>query len=261
MQSRVTLMLCAALACAAPVGVGGDPPTAEAESAVKSEDAGGRGEKIQWPVVIRTGDLYVYGHRLAPPFVFAFENDSLFVNGIRLYPEVGKEARRPGTVTDWANEAHTLNVDIEERSKNLLGEGTVPRDSILARAARLYGASDLVDTVYVRGESIVVYWIDWDLRMRISPLADVSPPALPTGAVVCGNIVRRMQLSVGPATVTFYGNGYWIGLSRQSAEGVLGVLEETDDPEDWRLDLIRGPIARDLLNPVPLDTTWARPRR
>ena len=68
--------------------------------------------------MISSGDLYVYGHRVAPPYELVVRDGVLAVNGVRIFPRLAPTASRDIDIAEDTRRRHELR----ERVFALQGE-------------------------------------------------------------------------------------------------------------------------------------------
>jgi hypothetical protein len=91
-----------------------------------------------------------------------------------------------------------------------------------------------------------------DLPRHLPP-DDIAPPTAEEKSRYRLRILERHLRRPG---IVFCGEGYIAPTSLESYEGVqeeIRLLMETRDPQDPRLRLIYGVVAKDLLDPIPLE--------
>lgn len=125
--------------------------------------------------VAESGVLYLYGNRMEPPYVFVIERDTVRVNGEQFIPPMRRKPAPKITVTRGDTLRHELNVSVDTEVLRLLAEGET-YDSIVARAAKMYRISALVDSVHVIDEgTLEVHWHN----MALYPMGCTIPRELP----------------------------------------------------------------------------------
>jgi len=232
-------------------GVHGEEP----DCTVEPDEGGGDisdGNQYDWPVVVETGTLYAYGHKLEAPYVFVFKNDSLYVNEIPVLPALSRESPRPrGAVPELARRQFELAKRVSELIQEMTDRGE-PLESIVARAAEAYAESPLIESVRVQGPDIILRWANDPhpdgLTVETRPRAP-----LPTREEICHRRVMQFASALRPRKIVFYGHRYFVSMDRARARVALDLLRESADPVSEDLSLLRGNAAKDLIDPLALD--------
>jgi len=217
----------------------------------EGEKEAGEGEDFEWPVVVETGILYLYGNRLAAPYVFAFIGGHLAVNGLRLYPKLVKQRAAPAEIPSHIQEWIDVDKEAAAVTRDLLRRG-IPYDSCVFAAVEVYRASSVVDSVRIVRRNIAVWWSGETAPYWIVPPGP-PPRRRPTREEVCMEIAEEMRTALRPSRVVFYGSGGTVVMSERQAAADLNLLWETRDPDAEGLLLLGGETGRDLLNPISLE--------
>jgi hypothetical protein len=110
--------------------------------------------------VVTNGILYLYGHRMEPPFHFVIERETVWVNGYQFVPPMQPGPRPKFEVSEVARGQHSLNLQVGDELDRLRDEG-VPYDSLLSRAVEMHRASELVDSAKVKRDGLFIWWRSW----------------------------------------------------------------------------------------------------
>ncbi|MFH1844949.1 MAG: hypothetical protein ABIF77_17290, partial [bacterium] len=241
--------------CAEDVGRGSSEDSGSEE---EGGDLGPDGDGLEWPVVVDTGILYAYGHELDPPYVFTFENEQLHVNGVRLYPPIYRIPLTPGPGSEYSRAAAELSNRAYRVAYSLLEQGLSHRaiaDSVanfLRRSGIVVAVTDVEDFSFRVLWEDSPYSIGFDLPRHPRP-DDIARPTAEEKSRYRLTILERHLRRPG---IVFCGEGYIALRSLESYDEIqeeIRVLKQTHDPEDPRLHLISGVVAKDLLNPVSLE--------
>jgi hypothetical protein len=111
--------------------------------------------------VATRGILYLYGHRMEPPFSFVIERETVWVNGYQFIPPLQPGPPPPKLeVPEVVTREFNLSVRVGDELDRLRDEG-VPYDSLLSRAVEMHRASDLVDSAKVKRGGLLIWWHSW----------------------------------------------------------------------------------------------------
>jgi len=216
------------------------------------EGEAGEGEDFEWPVTAETGLLYLYGNRLDPPYVFTFENESLFVNHAQVFPRLMREPGRCPEVSESFRKFGQVETYVLDTIDELMRD-QVAYDSCLAEAARIFGSSSIVDSLRVVGSELAVWWGGEPYPYWLLAPEEPLPPRL-TRREVCIEITKDLQRALRPSRAVIYGTGSTAVMSVGEAAHDVEILMQTQDPNADGLFLLRGELGRDILQPVALDT-------
>jgi hypothetical protein len=225
-------------------------------------DAGAADSLIAEPETVSVateGILYLYGHRMEPPFVFVLERDTVWVNGVQFSPAIRSDPPVVRAEADRTpNPEHQLNVAVSEELNRLLAEG-VPYDSVASRAVEMFRASDLMDSVVVvRYKDIVMlkkYWKSTPWPEHLTVRKRIPPPPRPLSEFRRNN-ARRHANSLQGGAMLIWGEGQRLIVSRHNVTRVEDQIR--------RLKARGAPVAddrakfgeegvRELLDPIPLE--------
>jgi hypothetical protein len=108
--------------------------------------------------------VYLYGHEIAPPFVLTTERDTLFLNGVPVFPKLRSRQPAPATPTAEAIAHHALMKAAGAKQRELEATGA-SIDSITRAVVEFVRADTaLVDSVFDVGESS--FWLVWRSKSR-----------------------------------------------------------------------------------------------
>ena len=218
----------------------------------EGDGAGGAGDGF-WPVVVETGSLFAYGHRLTPPYVFTFEDGRFLANGIQLIPALHRDPPPKVRVTDAHRARHALKVQAFETAAVLFERGwdlAAVADSIL----KIYDASSIVRSVVPAGDTALkVRWVGDNLGPEYVLIpGEARRSRVPVGREdVCRAKARLLQLSLEGGSIAFVGAGYELVSSSKNlgrVEEEIRILMETGDPRSEQLELLPSYVAADLLD-------------
>ena len=114
--------------------------------------------------VVTNGILYLYGHRMEPPFFFVIERETVWVNGYQFVPPMLPGPPPPKLeVPEVVTREFNLDVQVGDELDRLRDEG-VAYDSLLSRAVEMYRASELVDSAKAKRHGVVTWWHSWQGR-------------------------------------------------------------------------------------------------
>ncbi|MCK4548377.1 MAG: hypothetical protein KAW17_13155 [Candidatus Eisenbacteria sp.] len=267
MAGRITLLASVSLAVAIlSIALAQCEPKDYALNATSDFQEGERAEQAEtardtwtWPVVVETGILYVYGNRLQPPYVFTFEDDRLFVNGVRLHPPLKRKPVVSGPGSESSQAAHALSQEAYRIAYLLLEQG-IPIHEVTDSLATIYRNSELVESVSdIRGHSFWVHWkhIPYPMKLLVPtdvPPSDFVPPTPEEKILVRLRTVRR---GLEMAGILFCGKGYDVATSIDnlgSVEEEIRILLETRNPKAEELKTIYGCVAKDILDPYGVES-------
>lgn len=116
------------------------------------------GSILEGPVTIETGILFLYGHRIEPPYVFEVAGgDTLLVNGIPICPTYRTDPEPVFEVSELARRQHEVTEEVCWAGDRLRAGGT-EEGAILDSMASLFGSyPSLFDSVKVQGRKLLVY--------------------------------------------------------------------------------------------------------
>lgn len=210
---------------------------------------------------IATGEVYLYGHAIAAPYLFTIERDTLFLNGIPCVPSLRRDRREPPSVTATpiVQRSHALSLQAFDLQRRLEAEDA-PVSTILNRMAEVIRAdTSLVDSVgEVTGNAFWVWWRDGDreeiLFVRSHPLP-TRVEILRSSAASFAHALRRDSILIisSKASLTLSPN------PPSRREKILAEIElaRTIEPgvfdrEGWSGRLIPAAMAREFCDPLPL---------
>jgi len=122
------------------------------------------------------GELYFGGKRMAPPFVLKYIGDALVVNGYRFRASQNHPQRR-GITTRRDSLRYELSLRIADEIQRAYSEGA-PDRAVNERLARLYAASDLVESVEADSIRLTVTYRDHPESPEriVLPTREPNPP-------------------------------------------------------------------------------------
>ena len=110
-------------------------------------------------ITISSGDLYVYGHHLTPPYELAIRDGVLAVNGVRIFPPLRPRQERDIEVAESTKQRHELRRRLFTLQAELERAGRTMAEITVQLSERLYAERALVDSV--TGVSDDAFWIWW----------------------------------------------------------------------------------------------------
>jgi hypothetical protein len=103
--------------------------------------------------------VFLYGHPIAPPYTLAVARDTLFLNGIPVFPELGEPERVLKPVPELYVRQHELDQRGAALHRSLEDSGTALSE-ITRLLAELYRA-DTSLVAWVGDETSSEFWVQW----------------------------------------------------------------------------------------------------
>jgi hypothetical protein len=208
---------------------------------------------------IPTGEAYVYGNRIEPPYVLAVEGNTLFLNSIPVDPRPVRPTVSP-SVSHTTRSRFDLDVRVSELHRNLRAQNLSESTIIARMAARYAEDTALVDSVRIGdSNSFWVYWKGESGPEEILVREAVPQPSRAEQLVTRSEILRH-ALTMG--SIIFIGTvGDLLIPTQESARvervraAVARAVEaKPSDFDDgtWRDPELPAHYARDLRSPLPL---------
>jgi len=149
-MSRLNFIPRLALAAAFAVGAAGD-----LHGAGGMEPASDAARSI----TISSGELYVYGHLLTPPYELVIRDGVLGVNGIRVFPPLRPRQERDIEVAESTRQRHELRERLFALQAELERTGRSTAEITVQLSEELQAERALVDSI--TGVSDDDFWIWW----------------------------------------------------------------------------------------------------
>jgi hypothetical protein len=210
--------------------------------------------------VATNGILYLYGHRMEPPFVFVLDRDTVWVNGVQFSPAIRPGVPPPPTDTTGTDTTghHYLNVKVHREVERLL-LADVPYDSVVSRVVEMYRGSDMMDSVVVDYRMGVAtlkrYWKDTPWPWYFTVPKVVHPPPRPLSEFR-RNTATSLAESLQGGAMLVWGEGQRLIVSRHNVtrvEDQIRRLKERGEPTGEDLRKFTEETVRELLDPMPLE--------
>lgn len=143
------------------------PETGGASDSAQSDSVSMVTAAPETVAVVNKGVLYLYGNRVAPPYVFVMERDTVWVNGVLFIPKMTREPAPEVVPTELACRQFHLMDSVHVETDRLRAQG-VAYDSMLARAAEMFRGSALIESVTVGEGGMQLLWEDWPFEPKVS---------------------------------------------------------------------------------------------